>query len=102
MGDYFLAVSDGGIAICLEAKTGKRQWQQRLGKGHIAAPVTADELVYFVSDLGITRVVRSGPQFELVAENPFGERSYPSPAISRGQIFIRGEKHLFCVGREDK
>ena len=102
VGDYFLAVSDGGIAICLEAKTGKRVWQQRLGKGHSAAPVTAGGLVYFVSDLGVTRVVRPGAKFALIAENPLGERSYASPAISRGQIFIRGEKHLFCIGREDK
>jgi hypothetical protein len=38
----------------------------------------------------------------LVAENPIGERSYASPAISRGQIFIRGEKHLFCIGKNPK
>jgi len=102
VGDYFLAVSDGGIASCFEARTGKRHWQKRLGKGHSAAPVTAGGLVYFVSDLGITRVVRPGPQFELIAENAIGERSYASPAISRGQIFIRGEKHLFCIGKNPK
>ena len=64
--------------------------------------MTAGGLVYFVSDMGVTRVVQPGPKFELIAENPIGERSYASPAISRGQIFIRGEKHLFCIGREDK
>ena len=102
VGNYFLSVSDGGIASCFEAKTGKRHWQNRMGKGHSAAPVTAGGLVYVVSDAGVTRIVRPGPQFELVAENATGERCYASPAISHGQIFIRGEKHLFCIGKNPK
>lgn len=102
VGDYFLAVTDGGIASCFEAKTGKRFWQKRLGKGHSAAPVTAAGLVYFVSDAGITRVVRPGPEFQQVAENPLGERCYASSAISRGQIFLRSEKFLFCIGKEGR
>ena len=102
VGDFFLAVSDSGIASCFEAKTGKRHWQKRMGKGHSAAAVTAGGLVYFVSDVGITRVVRPGAQFELIAENPIGERCYASPAISRGQIFLRGKKHLFCIGKPPK
>ncbi|MDP6035748.1 MAG: hypothetical protein QGG55_06855 [Verrucomicrobiota bacterium] len=47
-------------------------------------------------------VVKLGAQFELIAENAIGERCYASPAISRGQIFIRSEKHLFCIGKNPK
>jgi hypothetical protein len=25
-----------------------------------------------------------------------------SPAISRGRIFIRGDKHLYCIGGSDR
>ena len=35
----------------------------------------------------------------MIAENELGENSYASPAISQGQIFIRGEEHLFCIGK---
>ena len=58
--------------------------------------------MYFVSDAGVTRIVRAGAQFELIAENPIEERCYASPAISRGQIFLRSEKHLFCIGIDRK
>jgi hypothetical protein len=97
VGDYFLIVSDDGIASCLDAATGKRYWMERLGEHHSASLVSAGGLVYFVSDGGVTRIVRPGPTFELVAENSLGENSYASPAISDGQFFIRGEKHLFCI-----
>ena len=98
--DYFLSVSDSGIASCFDATTGDRHWRERIGQGHTAALVTARGLVYFLSDAGVTRVVRAGAQFELIAENPVGERCYASPAISRGQVFLRSEKHLFCIGRD--
>ena len=63
--------------------------------------MTAGGLAYFLSDAGVTRVVRVGAQLELVAENPLSERCYASPAISQGQIFLRGERHLYCIGKDD-
>ena len=60
--------------------------------------VSAGGLVYFTSDDGITTVVRPGPKLDVVAENKLGEFCYASPAISDGQILVRGEKHLFCIG----
>ena len=102
VGDYFVAVSDSGIASCFDVATGKRHWRERIGKGHTAALVTAGRLVYFLSDTGVARVVRAGAEFELIAENTIGQRCYASPAISHGQIFLRSEKHLFCVGKDRK
>lgn len=102
IGDYFLAVSDDGIASCFDAATGRRHWRQRIGKRHSAALVAAGGLVYFLSDAGVTRVVRPSTQFELIAENRLGRRCYASPAISHGQIFLRSEKHLWCIGKYRK
>ena len=98
VGDYFLIVSDDGVASCLDAMTGKRHWMERLGEHHSASLVSAGGLVYFLSDSGVARVVRPGPAFDLVAENKLGEHCHASPAISDGQIFIRAEKHLYCIG----
>ena len=72
---------------------------ERLGKHYSASLVTAGGLVYFLADDGITKVVRPGPKLDVVAENPLGEYCYASPAISQGQIFLRGEKHLYCIGK---
>jgi hypothetical protein len=97
-GDYFLIASDEGIASCYHARSGKLQWTARLGKHYSASLVTAGGLVYFLADDGIMKVVRPGPKLDVVAENPLGEFCYASPAISQGQIFLRGEKHLVCIG----
>ncbi len=96
-GDYFLVVSDSGVAHCFEARTGNLAWREHLGEQH-ASLVSAEGRVYFLNDKGVTNVVKPGPQFELLARNEIGEKCFASPAISRHQMFIRGEKHLFCVG----
>jgi outer membrane protein assembly factor BamB len=96
-GDYFLVVSDSGVAHCFEAKTGKIAWQERMGEHH-ASLVSANGLVYFLNDNGVTHVVRPGPAYDLVARNELGERTFASPAISDGRLLLRGDHHLFCVG----
>jgi outer membrane protein assembly factor BamB len=97
-GDYFLVAADDGTASCYVAKTGELQWTARMGKHYSPSLVAAEGLVYFLADDGVTKVVRPGPALDLVAENVLGEYCYASPAISRGQIFIRGEKTLYCIG----
>jgi len=97
VGDYFFVVSDGGVAHCFEAKTGKLIWQERLGEHH-ASLVSAEGLVYFLNDNGVMNVVKAAGKFEPVAKNELGEKTFASPAISHGQLFLRGDKHLFCIG----
>ena len=96
-GDYFLVVSDSGVAHCFDAATGAIVWNERLGEHH-ASLVSAGGLVYFLNDNGVMNVVRPGRAFERVAQNELGEKTFASPAISQGQIFLRGDKHLFCIG----
>ena len=43
-------------------------------------------------------VVKPGPEFVRVARNEIGEKCFASPALSQGQVFIRGDKHLSCIG----
>jgi outer membrane protein assembly factor BamB len=85
------------VAHCFEAPTGKLMWAERLGEHH-ASLVSAGGLVYFLNDNGVMNVVKPGPEFAPVTSNELGEKCFASPAISDGQIFIRGDKHLFCVG----
>ena len=98
-GDFLLTVNNGGTAFCYEAATGKVLWQQKLGRHH-ASPVLIDGLVFFINDDGQVNVVKPGTAFERVAKYELGESCYASPAISDGQVFLRGFKHLFCIGRK--
>lgn len=84
VGDYVLMVNDGGVASCLAADTGELQWRERLGTKYFASPVSANGLVYFMGIDGVTKVIRPGPTFELVAENGLGEvgqQCYRQPSV---------------------
>ena len=97
-GPYLLVVADSGIASCFNAKTGKRHWMERLPGGHSPSTVSADGLVYFTSDRGVTTIVRPGKMFNIIARNELEEQISASPAISQGQIFLRTHQHLYCIG----
>jgi outer membrane protein assembly factor BamB len=101
VGDYFLIVSDEGIGSCYRASSGERLWRQRLGPHYSASLVAAAGLVYFLSDEGVATIVQPGDKFQQVASNPLGEACYASPAVSQGQIYLRGEKHLYCIGGKE-
>jgi hypothetical protein len=68
-----------------------------MGPHYSASLVLADGLVYFTADDGVTKIVRPGPTFDIVAKNSLGENVYASPAISRQAIFVRGVMHLYCI-----
>jgi outer membrane protein assembly factor BamB len=95
---HFFVVSDAGYLSCLEAKTGKRVWMRPLGRRHSASPVLVEGHLIVPDDDGNTWVVKAGPKFEVVHKNVLGESIYASPAVSRGQLFLRGKKHLYCIG----
>jgi outer membrane protein assembly factor BamB len=98
-GDLFLIADDIGMAHAFDAKTGSIVWSQRFGREH-ASLVSTDGLVYFLNDKGVCNIVRvTGEKVEVVATNELGENTYASPALSDGQIFLRGDKSLFCIGR---
>ncbi|MGA2033033.1 MAG: PQQ-binding-like beta-propeller repeat protein, partial [Thermoguttaceae bacterium] len=93
-----LSVNDVGAVFCREASTGKVIWQERLGRHH-ASPVLVGGLVFFINDKGEVNVIRPGTKFDRVAKYELGEPCYASPAISDGQVFLRGFKHLLCIGK---
>jgi len=94
---WFLIVSDSGIAHCFDAASGEIAWEERM-KEHHASLVSAEGRVYFINDFGTLRAVKPGAQHNLLAETELGEKVFASPALSDGQIFIRGEKSLVCLG----
>ena len=100
-GEFLLTVNKPGVAFCYEAASGKVFWQEKLGNHH-ASPVLLDGLVYLINDDGEVNVIKPAAQFERVAKYQLGEPCYASPAISEGQVFLRGFNHLFCFGQKAK
>lgn len=99
-GKYFYIVNDRGIMWCLDAKTGEEVYgQQRIKPGtYSGSPVLADGKIYVTNEDGLTTVVKAGPKFEVLAENPLNDYCLSSPAISDGRIYIRTGQHLYAIG----
>jgi len=91
--------NDAGIVSCIDPATGQKVWQERTPGIFTASPVAADGKIYLQSETGETIVLQAGREARVLARNPIGERSVASPAISKGQIFIRTDGHLVCIGK---
>lgn len=96
-GKYLLVADDRGTGNCFNAETGERLWQERMGVHYSPSLVTAEGRAWFLDDEGVMKLVEPGPTLKVVAQNKLGEPCYASPAISNGQVFIRADKHLYCL-----
>ena len=100
VGDELYLVNDGGIATCLDAKTGSIHWQQRLGGNFSAAPLFADGRIYFSSEEGVTTVIAPGKEFRRLAANTLDGATLASIAVSGGSLFIRSHSHLYRIAQK--
>lgn len=98
VGDLLYLVSDGGIATCLDAKTGKQHWQERLGGKYSASPLAADGKVYIQAEEGEAIVIEAGKEYREIARNQLEGRTFASYAVSGKSLFIRTEKQLYRIG----
>lgn len=99
IGDYLLVASDDGVGTCFDAKSGNVLWQKRLAGHYSGSLLSANGLAYFTSDDGVTKVIKPGPELEIVATNQIADACYASPAASNGKLLIRGEQYLWCLGK---
>lgn len=98
---YLFTISQEGFAQCLIAATGELVWRERVGGSYSASPIWADGKLYLLADNGDTTILDAGPKFRVLGRNAIGERCQASLAASAGQLFLRTEKHLFCIGVKD-
>ena len=99
-GLLYFTQSNDAIVTCVNAKTG----EEVIGRSRLpnlrrlyASPLGAAGRVYFVDRDGVTLVVERGDELNVLATNRLDEGIDASPAAVGGQLFLRGEKHLYCI-----
>jgi outer membrane protein assembly factor BamB len=96
----YLCEQKAGIVHCLDAKTGKRHYRQRLpgAAGLTASPWSMDERVFCLDQSGQTFVLAAGPKYKLLATNKLSDEMFwASPAVAGDSLFLRGVDHLYCI-----
>ena len=102
-GKYLYLTTDTGLLTCLDAMTGERLYEGGrvpVPATFTASPVAFDDRLLLTSEDGETFAIKAGPAHEVLRTNSVGEPVYASPAIANGRIYIRGERHLFAIGRK--
>ena len=98
VGSELYFVSDGGIATCAHANTGKVPWNERLGGDFSASPVFADGRNYLQNEEGVGYVLKAGKTFEQLAKSELGEVKLASYVVDDEALFMRTSGHLFRIG----
>jgi outer membrane protein assembly factor BamB len=99
LGEHLYSVNDAGFAACHVARTGELVWQRRLGAAVAASPVLVDGKVYAAASDGSVYVFQAATTFKLLAKNSVGEPVSATPAVADDRLYVRGQEHLFCIGK---
>jgi outer membrane protein assembly factor BamB len=89
-----------GVLSCLDARTGKVALDRaRLPalRNLYASPVAAAGRIYLVDREGTTLVLEQGDKVKVLATNRLGDAIDASPAVAGKQLFLRGERYLYCL-----
>jgi outer membrane protein assembly factor BamB len=110
---HLYVVNDGGFALCMEAKTGKDVYRERVmesggssrgrgGKPFYASPVLIGNKLYAVSRRNGTFILAAKPSFEKIATIPPLDDSQmnATPAVVGNKLLLRSEKAVYCVSAE--
>lgn len=99
--------SDKGIANCMDAATGESVYKTRMPtKARVYGSVVraADKLYMTTRDKGVW-VLAAEPTFKELSLNKIESDKgmfNASPAISNGQLLIRSDAFLYCIGQRKK
>lgn len=96
---YFTSKNDAVLTV-LEAGSGKPVLSGVRLPGvrqFYASPLYAGGKVYFTDRDGVTLVLKPGPKLDVLATNKLDDPVDASPVAVGRQLFLRGERFLYCV-----
>jgi outer membrane protein assembly factor BamB len=96
---YFTHVNDPRLT-CLDARTGKAIIDRvRLPglRSLYASPIAAAGRIYLPDRDGTTLVFEQADKLKVLATNRLSDPIDASPVVVGKQLFLRGEKYLYCI-----
>lgn len=97
--DLLFLWADNGDVTCVHVATGKQIWRESLDGSFYGSPVCVNNRLYCISKKGEVFVLAASDKFRLLARVPLGQRSYATPAVGEGVMYIRTYSHLMSIGR---
>ena len=85
------------MVTCLDAKTGKEQWRERIGGNHGASPTLVGGRLLFHSKEGETVALKPGREFQVLTRNKLDGQHHASAAVSDDALYLRTEKAIYKI-----
>lgn len=102
LGSELYMISDNGIASCLDAESGKLLWKRRLSGSYSASPISAEGRIYLLNERGQMDILKLGTKYRKLASSSLPARTFASPAVAGGSLFLRSEQSLYRIGEEQQ
>ncbi len=98
VGDLLFLVNRRGIATCLEAKTGKLVWKERLDGDFSASPIYAKDHIYLFNEDATTIIIRPTRKLDIVSVNKLASQPLmATPAVDGNAFIIRTASYLYRI-----
>jgi hypothetical protein len=92
----------GGILTAYDRRSGNELWTVRLEGQVPASPIAYDGLAFYLRESGDTLVVDPKSAAKIIATNSLpreGDELFRASIVpSDGQLFLRSDRNLYCVG----
>ena len=97
--EYVILLTSEGTMTCYDAKQGKKLWEQDFDATFQTSPSLVGNRLYLFAKDGKCWIVEPGPTgCKKIAECSLGEGCSTCPALQDGRMYVRGKKHLICIG----
>jgi outer membrane protein assembly factor BamB len=94
--------SGGGILTCYDARTGEEKWLKEFSEGFWSSPILAGGRIYLLDYKGVMLIFADQEGFQSLGAPELGEGVTTTPAFAEDRIYVRGNKHLFCIGSAEE
>ena len=89
------------VAYCIRLSDGDVLYSERFPGQPYASATAGDGKIYIVTRYDGTYVLAAKPEYTQLAHNNLNDDSTfnASPVISNGQLFLRSDRYLYCIGK---
>jgi outer membrane protein assembly factor BamB len=95
---YIYIATTFAVVACFEAATGKFLWEFDAKNSFYSSPMIAEGKVWVFDTGGKAYIFESGSEPKLISSPELGEKVFATPVFADGRVYIRGVKHLYCIG----
>ena len=91
--------TDSGIVTCVDAATGNKHWRERVGGEFYSSPIWIKGRLYCISKQGQVVVLAASRKFKILARTELGEKTFATPAVANGVMYLRTQSRLYSLGK---